>query len=80
MLTVDTTGIDFVMTALFVSIAAASGSPARNTGPRSWDSPHRAVCLALFGPDNFIIPAMIVIVLALLALRGPIEAKEVRGA
>ena len=39
-----------------------------------------AVCLALFGPDNFIIPAMIVIVLALLALRGPIEAKEVRGA
>ena len=27
-----------------------------------------------------IIPAMIVIVLALLALRGPIEAKEVRGA
>ena len=79
-LTVDTTGIDFVMTALFVSIAAGQWLAGSEHRPALVGFTASAVCLALFGPDNFIIPAMIVIVLALLALRGPIEAKEVRGA
>lgn len=79
-LTVDTTGIDFVMTALFVSIAAGQWLAGSEHRPALVGFAASAVCLALFGPDNFIIPAMIVIVLALLALRGPIEAKEVRGA
>jgi 4-azaleucine resistance transporter AzlC len=66
MITFDTTGIDFALTALIVSMftglckKGGRASAAIGVGIA-------AVCLALFGADSFIIPAMVMI-LAVLSL------------
>ena len=39
-----------------------------------------ALCLALFGATNFMLPTMVCILAALLLLRRPIEAKESEAA
>lgn len=72
----DTTGIDFVMTALFTVILLEQ---ARKPGQRisalvGLAVP--AVCLALFGPDRFLLPAMAGILIALTVLRRPIEKER----
>jgi 4-azaleucine resistance transporter AzlC len=65
----DTTGIDFAMTALFVVIFTEQLSEAHNRLPGLIGLGVTAFCLWAFGPQNFLIPAMILIV-ALLSLKG----------
>lgn len=70
----DTTGIDFVMTAMFAVIFLEQLLKERK--------PHTAIIglaasllsLLCFGADSFLIPAMLLIVAALTILRKPIEA------
>ena len=72
----STEGLDFVMTAMLVVIFL-EGWLKEKQHWSSWTGMVCAgVCLLLFGADGFMLPAMVCILLALTALRGPIERAE----
>lgn len=71
----DTTGIDFVMTALFTVIFLEQSRTRGQKVSALAGLGVSAACLALFGADSFLLPAMAGILIALLALRGRIEPK-----
>ena len=68
-LTFDTTGIDFSMTALFVTVFVEQWLSTKNHWPAVIGLGAAAVCLVIFGPERFLLPAMIVIAFSLLLLR-----------
>ncbi len=72
----DTTGIDFAMTALFVVIFVEQWLAARRHLPALIGLAGAALCLLIFRAENFILPAMLVIVAALLGGRRFIEKEE----
>ena len=72
----DSTGIDFAMTSLFTVIFVEQWMSARCHIPAFLGLGAAAISLAILGPDNFILPAMIAICIMLVALRGRL-AKEV---
>ena len=72
----DTTGIDFAMTALFVVIFTEQWLTRKNHLSAIIGLGVSAVCLVLFGPDNFLIPAMAGIALLLTVLRSHLKEKE----
>ncbi len=72
----DSTGIDFAMTSLFTVIFVEQSMSAKCHIPAFLGLGAAAVSLALLGPDNFILPAMIAICVMLVAMRGRL-AKEV---
>lgn len=72
----DATGIDFAMTALFLVIFVEQWMDSRQHIPALAGVGCAAVCLAVFGKDSFILPAMICIMLLLLSCRKVIEKKE----
>lgn len=59
----DTTGIEFVMTALFVVMFINQWEESREHGPALIGLGCSLLCLLLFGADNFILPAMALIIL-----------------
>lgn len=59
----DTTGIEFVMTALFVVMFINQWEENREHGPALIGLGCSLLCLLLFGADNFILPAMALIIL-----------------
>ena len=61
----DTTGIDFAMTALFVVIFVEQWLTAQDHIPALLGLGITLFCLALWGTEQFLIPAMILIVAAL---------------
>ena len=65
----DTTGVDFAMTALFVVIFTDQWLTRKNHLPALVGVGGSVVCLLLFGPEGFIIPAMAGIAGALMLLR-----------
>jgi Predicted branched-chain amino acid permease (azaleucine resistance) len=69
----DFTGVEFVMTALFVAIFTEQCRTKHNRIPAIIGLGGSALCLIIFGPDQFILPAMIVLVAALSFVRKPIE-------
>ena len=69
----DTTGVDFAMTALFVVIFTEQWLTHKNHLPALIGVGVSLLCLVLFGPDNFIIPAMAGIALLLMLLRRRTE-------
>lgn len=72
----DTTGVDFAMTALFVVLAVEQWKQAkggRRHAPALFGLCCGIVCLLIFGPDLFLIPALAAIVALLLAFRGRLE-------
>lgn len=73
--TFNTSGIDFVMTALFVVIFINQWKSKKEHLPAVTGVGISLLCLMIFGPDNFIIPSMIFIVLALTILRKTIERR-----
>ena len=73
----DTQGLDFVMTAMFVVIFLEQWLKDKDHTSALVGLGASAVCLALFGPDDFIIPAMLAILGSLTLLRGPLERKGV---
>lgn len=73
LLTLNTEGLDFVMTAMFVVIFLENWLKEENHTSSLLGLGLPLVCLALFGAQNFILPSMAAILLALTALRGRLE-------
>lgn len=76
MLPFDSTGIDFAMTALFVVIFIEQWLEAKNHFPALLGFASAAVCLALLGPDSFILPSLILTVAVLILCRGSLERER----
>jgi len=62
-------GIDFVMTALFVTIFVEQWQSTKDHLPALIGMASALVALLIFGADNFLIPAMIIIMVVFTALR-----------
>ncbi|SPT70048.1 AzlC family ABC transporter permease [Anaerobiospirillum thomasii] len=69
----DTTGIEFVMTALFVVIFLNQWDSVKNHTPALTGLICTFICLVLFGSDHFIVPAMLGIILIFSMLRRKLE-------
>lgn len=69
LITFDTTGIDFVLTALFITIVTDQWLKSKKHFAALTGIGASAVCLAVFGPDSFLIPSMLAITLILLVCR-----------
>ena len=65
LITFNTAGIDFAMTALFVTVFVEQWLTAKNHLPAIAGLLCSIACLAIFGPSNFLIPTMIAIALVL---------------
>lgn len=74
----DSTGIDFSMTALFLVVMTEQWRASRDHTPALVGLGVSLACLVVFGADNFLIPAMIGITLALTLLRGPLQRSAQR--
>ena len=72
---VSTKGIDFVMTALFVVIFLDQWKSNKEHLPAVTGICGSFLCLLVFGSENFILPSMLVILIALAALKKPIEER-----
>lgn len=70
----DTTGLDFVVTAMFVIIFMNQWMSEKKHTCEFIGLGVSLVCLVLFGADNFIIPSMIAILLVLTLARKPLTA------
>lgn len=77
-ITFDTTGIDFAMTALFITVFVEQWKSTKNHIPALTGVLVTVVCLLIFGGDSFLIPAMICICTVLLAAKRPMQEREVR--
>lgn len=71
-----TDGIEFVMTALFVTVVVEQWENTKNHFPALTGFLASLACLLLFGPDQFLIPSMILITLVLTLGRNAAEKKE----
>jgi 4-azaleucine resistance transporter AzlC len=69
----DTTGVDFAMTALFIVIAVSQWRAYRSHLPALLGAGITLICLALFGADNMLMPALGVMVLALILARPRLD-------
>ena len=66
----STAGIEFSMTALFIASFTEQWIRTRDHLPAVTGIVSTLLCLILFGPDNFLIPAMLLITFILTFLRG----------
>lgn len=73
----NTQGIDFVMTALFVAIFIDQWKSQKNHLPALVGLAVPAVCLIIFGPDQFILPSMALILAVLSLLKKPLDKGEI---
>lgn len=65
----NTKGIDFALTALFICIFTEQWKTSKNHLPAVFGVLISVLCLCLFGADNFLIPAMIIITALLLLFK-----------
>lgn len=72
----DTTGIEFSMTALFVTVFVDQWRGTREHRPALLGVGSTLACLLLFGRELFLIPSMVLITLAQALLRPALEGKE----
>ena len=70
MIPFDMTGIDFSLTALFLTVFVEQWLSTKNHLAAITGVIASVVCLMMFGADNFLIPTMILITFALMMLRG----------
>ncbi len=75
-LTFNTEGLDFVMTAMFVVIFLEQWMKERSHISALVGLGLSCLCLVLFGADDFIIPSMLAILAALTFLRKPLERRS----
>lgn len=68
-LPIDFTGIDFALTALFVTIFVEQWLSTKNHVPALVGLAASVICLLIFGADNFLIPTMILIAAILIMTR-----------
>ena len=74
LLTFDSTGIDFAMTALFTTVFLQQWIDSKGHIPAVTGVLATLACRLAFGPDIFLIPAMIIIILTMTVMRKKIEA------
>lgn len=72
----DTTGIEFVMTALFTVLFVNQWQEARDHRPALTGLGCAALCLAVFGSDSFMLPAMALIIVRFLMSAKKTQKKE----
>lgn len=75
LLSIHTEGISFVMTAMFAVIFMEQWMKEENHSSAWIGLAISAACLAVFGPDSFLVPSMIGILLCLLARRSSRKEK-----
>ena len=73
LITFDTTGIDFSLTALFVVILVDQLRGAKTALPAAIAVVSGIVCILIFGAANFILPSLIITVAVLCLLRPRLE-------
>ena len=80
LITINTEGIDFAMTALFLVIAVEQWQSSDNHSPVFLGALGTLACLLVFGPENgrFLIPALAILVAGLLLLRPRLEGGGAR--
>jgi 4-azaleucine resistance transporter AzlC len=71
----NSTGVDFVMTALFVVLCMDQWKAYKSHEPAIIGLSCSVAALIIFGPQKFMIPALIAIITAMVARRKPIERK-----
>ena len=76
---INTQGIDFAMTALFLVIAVEQWESYPSHIPALLGAGATLASLLLLGPDNMLIPALCAIVTGLLLLRGKLDEKSEGG-
>lgn len=76
LITFDTTGIEFAMTALFVVIFIEQWLAFKTHRPALLGIIASIVALATFGPGKMIVPAMLLILIGLISIRKSIVRKE----
>ena len=75
----DTTGVDFVMTALFVVIFVEQWEKTKQHGPALLGVGVTALCRVIFGASGFLIPSMIGITVGLFAMKKTLDPDEEEG-
>lgn len=73
MISFNTMGMDFVLTALFLVLLVEQYNATRNHRPMMIGLFMSVIALLIFGKDKFMIPALILIIMSLLGLRGKVE-------
>lgn len=76
MLTFDTSGISFVMTAMFVVIFLEQWLKEKNHIASLIGIGVSVLCLLFFGADSFMVPAMVAIVVLLLLLKKKLQPEQ----
>lgn len=79
LLAFDTTGVEFAMTALFLVIAVEQWREKGNRIPALLGLGITLLSRLILGAENMLIPALILIVTALLPLRGKLDPAEKGG-
>ncbi|MBE5939591.1 MAG: branched-chain amino acid transporter AzlC [Lachnospiraceae bacterium] len=72
----NTAGVDFAMTALFITVFVEQWKSTKNHIPAIIGVVASVICLMIFGSDNFLIPTMILIGLSLSLGRRFIDKEE----
>ena len=72
----STEGIEFSMTALFIASYTEQWLKTRNHVPALTGLFGTLICLIIFGPDRFLIPAMVLITAVLTIFRSRLDGKE----
>lgn len=75
-MTFNTKGIDFVLTALFIVLFINQWKATKNHLPVLIGAGASLLCLIFFGSSNFLIPAMILILILVTLLKKPLEKEE----
>ena len=75
LITINTEGIDFAMTALFLVIAVEQWQSNERHAPVLLGAAGTLACLLIFGPENgrFLIPALVILVAGLLLMRPVLD-------
>ena len=80
LLSFNSTGIDFAMTALFTTVFLQQWIDTKNHIPALTGLFATLLCRLIFGPDIFLIPAMVIIVLTMTVMRKRIDAADPEAA
>lgn len=73
LITFNTLGMDFVLTALFLVLLVEQYKATRNHRPMAIGFVASIISLIFFGRDKFMIPSLVLIVASLVGLRGKVE-------
>ncbi|MGN0378692.1 MAG: AzlC family ABC transporter permease [Butyrivibrio sp.] len=79
LLTFNTEGLDFVMTAMFVVIFLEQWKKEKQHYSAFIGLGSAVLCLLIFGPDNFMLPTMACILVLLTLFKKPFEKAEVHS-